>query len=92
MPGNCHALSADRDGQFAVHLWGQYRLIFEPNDEPIPRLEDGGIDRSGVTSVVITEVADYHGRVLSKTDPADLDPTPAITGNPTLPDPPWATS
>lgn len=62
VPGNCHALSADRDGQFAVYLWAQYRLVFEPNHEPIPRLDDGGIDRSSVTSVVITEVVDYHGR------------------------------
>ena len=62
VPGNCHALSADRDGEFAVHLWGQYRLIFRPDHEPVPVLGDGGIDRTRVTSIVITEVADYHGR------------------------------
>jgi plasmid maintenance system killer protein len=62
VPGKCHPLRADRDGQFAVHLWGQYRLVFEPNHEPIPRLKDGGIDESSVTSIFITEVVDYHGR------------------------------
>lgn len=62
VPGNCHALSADRDSEFAVYLWGQYRLVFVPNHEPIPRLDDGGIDRSRVTSIVVTEVVDYHGR------------------------------
>jgi proteic killer suppression protein len=61
VPGNCHALSADREGEFAVYLWGQYRLVFEPNHEPIPRFDDGGIDKSRVTGVVITEVVDYHG-------------------------------
>jgi toxin HigB-1 len=62
VPGNCHPLSADRDGYFALNLWGQYRLIFKPDHEPVPVLDDGGIDRSRVTSIVITEVVDYHGR------------------------------
>jgi len=61
VPGNCHALSADRDGHFAVHLWGQFRLIFRPH-EPAPLLDDGGIDRAQVTGISITEVVDYHGR------------------------------
>jgi proteic killer suppression protein len=60
-PGRCHALSANRAGQFAVSLWGQYRLIFLPDHEPVPRLDDGGIDRAGVTRIEITEVVDYHG-------------------------------
>ena len=62
VPGNCHPLRADREGQFAVHLWGRYRLVFEPNHEPIPLLDDGGIDKALVTNIVITEVVDYHGR------------------------------
>ncbi len=33
-----------------------------------------------------------QGSVLSKTDPAEPEPTPTTTGNPTVPDPPWATS
>lgn len=60
-PGKCHALSADRSGQFAVGLWGQFRLIFIPDHDPIPQLDAGGIDRSLVTKISITEVADYHG-------------------------------
>jgi toxin HigB-1 len=62
VPGSCHQLSADRTQQFAVDLRGAYRLIFEPNHDPVPRLDDGGIDRSLVTKIVITEVVDYHGR------------------------------
>jgi proteic killer suppression protein len=62
LPGNCHALSGDRAGEFAVHLWGSYRLIFSPNHDPLSRLPDGGIDTAHVSSIVIREVVDYHGR------------------------------
>lgn len=61
VPGRCHELHADRRGQFAIALWGSYRLVFVPDHDPIPRLVDGGIDRTRVTRVSITEVVDYHG-------------------------------
>ena len=60
-PGRCHPLTADRAGHFAVHLWGQFRLIFIPNHDPVPLLDGGGIDRAIVTRISITEVGDYHG-------------------------------
>jgi toxin HigB-1 len=63
VPGNCHQLHADRAGQFAVDLWGSYRLVFEPDHDPLPvRPDDGGIDRSRVTKIMIREVVDYHGK------------------------------
>jgi plasmid maintenance system killer protein len=58
-PGRCHALTADRAGQFCLDLWGPYRLAFEPT-APIPRLADGGVDRRAVTSVRILEIVNYH--------------------------------
>lgn len=61
VPGNCHPLRADRAGEFAVDLRGPYRLIFEPDHEPVPRLDDGGIDTTNVTNIKIKEVDDYHG-------------------------------
>ena len=61
VPGQCHQLTGDRNGEFALHLWGQFRLIFVPDHEPIPALDDGGIDRALVTKILITEVVDYHG-------------------------------
>jgi toxin HigB-1 len=61
VPGNCHPLRADRAGQFAVDLRGPYRLIFEPDHNPVPRLDDGGIDKSRVTKISIKEVDNYHG-------------------------------
>jgi proteic killer suppression protein len=61
VPGHCHALTEDRAGQFALDLWGPYRLIFEPANDPVPRTSDQGIDRPQVTQVRILEIADYHG-------------------------------
>lgn len=61
VPGNCHQLTADRSGEFAINLWGPYRLVFAPAIEPLPTLDDGGIDRTAVTQIEIREVVDYHG-------------------------------
>ena len=42
------------------------RLVFEPNHDPLPRREDGGIDLDQVTAItVIWEVIDYHPREIS---------------------------
>jgi toxin HigB-1 len=61
VPGRCHQLRGDLAGKFAVDLWGSYRLVFVPNHDPIPTLDDGGIARDLVTKISITEVVDYHG-------------------------------
>ena len=61
VPGRCHPLHGDRDGEFAICLWGPYRLVFEPDHDPAPRLPDSGIDRTRVTRILIREVIDYHG-------------------------------
>jgi proteic killer suppression protein len=62
VPGQCHALTVDRGGQFALNLWGAYRLIFVPDHDPTPLRPDGSIETARVTSIVIQEVVDYHGR------------------------------
>ncbi|MBT8419728.1 MAG: killer suppression protein [Gammaproteobacteria bacterium] len=59
-PPRCHALSGDRTGQFSVDLEHPYRLLFIPANDPVPRLEDGGIDRSKVSEIEIVEIADTH--------------------------------
>lgn len=61
-PVRRHQLTQNRDEQYAVVLSGQYRLIFTPDHEPIPRNEDGGIDTDRVTAIVILDVLDYHPR------------------------------
>ena len=60
-PGNCHQLHGDRIGEWAISLWGSYRLIFQPAHNPVPTLGDGGINKALVTRIEIKEVVDYHG-------------------------------
>lgn len=59
-PERRHLLKGKRKGQFAVDLDRSFRLVFEPNHDPVPRSEDGGIDIERVTAITITEVTDYH--------------------------------
>jgi proteic killer suppression protein len=56
----CHQLTHDRDEQFAIDLVHPMRMIFELDHDPIPRLKDGGIDRSQVTRIIVIEITDYH--------------------------------
>jgi proteic killer suppression protein len=60
-PARCHELKGDRAGQLSVNLAHPYCLIFEPDDHPIPRKDDGGLDWTQVTKVVVLEVCDTHG-------------------------------
>ena len=59
-PERRHQLRGDRDEQYAVDLVQPYRLVFEPNHQPLPRREDGGIDTHQVSAITILEVIDYH--------------------------------
>jgi len=56
----CHQLFNDRDEQFAIDLVHPQRLVFVADHDPIPRLEDGGIDKQKITRIVIVEIVDYH--------------------------------
>ncbi|WP_035988116.1 type II toxin-antitoxin system RelE/ParE family toxin [Leptolyngbya sp. KIOST-1] len=58
--GRPHPLRGDRDGQFAVDLAGGKRLVFKPENEPVPQREDGSIDWAKVTQVCICFIGDYH--------------------------------
>jgi proteic killer suppression protein len=55
-----HPLKGDRRGQLAVDAGDALRLVLEPNHNPIPKKEDGSLDLSGVTSVAILDVVNYH--------------------------------
>ncbi|MYC34133.1 MAG: system killer suppression protein [Chloroflexi bacterium] len=59
-PERRHQLTGNRDEQYAIDIDRQYRLVFIPDHDPIPRRPDGGVDTDQVTAVVITEVIDYH--------------------------------
>ncbi|MDD4052971.1 MAG: hypothetical protein PHR28_13880 [candidate division Zixibacteria bacterium] len=57
----CHPLSENRAGQWAVNVQYPYRLIFEPANDPAPKLPDGGIDEERITVVRILDAHyDYH--------------------------------
>ena len=59
-PERLHQLEGRRRGQFAVDIVYPHRLVFVPNNDPIPRKCDGGIDLTQVTSITIIDVVDYH--------------------------------
>lgn len=56
----CHELKENRKGQLAVDVKHPYRLIFEPDHNPIPSIPDGGLDWSKITKIHVIEVEDYH--------------------------------
>ena len=61
-PERCHELTeGKRCGQLSVDLDHPYRLIFIPDHDPVPRLEDGGLDWSQATAIKILGVEDTHG-------------------------------
>lgn len=57
---NCHELKGDRQGEFAVDISSNFRLIFKPDHRPVPRKEDKSIDCIKVTDVQILDIGDYH--------------------------------
>ncbi len=59
-PARCHELSGDRKGQLSVDLGQPYRLLFIPADDPIPKKDDGGLDKAAISSIEIIEIADTH--------------------------------
>lgn len=59
-PERRHELSGKRSDQFAVDLKHPYRLIFEPDHNPLPRKDDGGLDLTQITAIKILGVEDYH--------------------------------
>lgn len=59
-PARCHLLKGDRDGQLSVDLEQPFRLIFVPDHAPVPTLQDGGLDWTKVSKIIVIEVIDPH--------------------------------
>ncbi len=57
---NCHSLTGDRKGEWAVDISGNDRLIFEIAHDPIPENDDGSVNSYQVTDILILEIVDYH--------------------------------
>ena len=61
IPGaRLHPLIGDKQGTWAVYIIKNWRLCFIITHDPIPELEDGGIDLEQVTAIEIISVTDYH--------------------------------
>lgn len=60
-PARCHELTGDRKGQLSVDVTHPYRLVFQPDHDPVPRRPDGGLDWTTVAKVLVLEVVDTHG-------------------------------
>lgn len=60
LPGRFHELTGDRKGQWACDLEHPYRLIFAPQEDPIPVNEDGQYIWSDIKGIDVIEIEDYH--------------------------------
>lgn len=60
VPGKFHELTGDRKGQWSCDLGHPYRLIFTPQEVPIPINDHGQYIWLEITSVEIIEIVDYH--------------------------------
>lgn len=56
----CHELTGTRIGELAVDVSGNYRMIFEPLHDPIPKNIDVGLNWEEVTKIQINRIEDYH--------------------------------
>ncbi|MEY2911543.1 MAG: hypothetical protein RLZZ184_852 [Cyanobacteriota bacterium] len=62
------AVTGDRAGQYALDIdkskpgRGRVgkRLVFKPDNDPVPLTEDGSVFWSKVTAVCIVFIGDYH--------------------------------
>ncbi len=60
LPGNYHELKNVRKGQWAVDMDNPYRLVFEPQELPVPVDSSGKYVWSEIRSVRIIEIINYH--------------------------------
>ncbi|NDV42060.1 type II toxin-antitoxin system RelE/ParE family toxin [Flagellimonas sediminis] len=56
----CHELSGSNKGELAVDVSPNYRMIFQPNHDPLPKKEDGGLHWESITRIQINLIEDYH--------------------------------
>lgn len=61
-PPRRHELRENRKGQFAVDITGNYRLVFVPDNDPLPLNKDGGLELKRINEIKILGVEDYHGQ------------------------------
>ncbi|HVT85192.1 MAG TPA: hypothetical protein VHD35_08300 [Chitinophagaceae bacterium] len=57
---NCHPLTGDRKGEWALDISANHRLIFVIDHDPIPQNDDGSVNTILVTDIRIIGTNDYH--------------------------------
>jgi toxin HigB-1 len=60
LPGGCHELSGDRNGQLALKLPDGKRLVIEPISDPPPVKEGRGMDWTAIEAIEVVDIVDYH--------------------------------
>jgi toxin HigB-1 len=60
LPGHYHELKDDRKGQWSCDLDQPYRLVFEPQEKPIPTDKSAKYIWLEIKGVEIIEITDYH--------------------------------
>lgn len=59
-PGRFHELKENKKGQWACDLDHPYRLIFTPQENPIPTDDDGKYIWVEISGVEIIKIENYH--------------------------------
>ena len=59
-PPRMHQLKGERQGQISLDLDHPYRLLITVANTPIPKKDNGSINLSKVTAVMVLEVKDTH--------------------------------
>ena len=60
LPGNFHELIGNRKGEWACDLDQPFRLVFAPQEVPIPTNDHGQYVWIEITGIEIIEVVNYH--------------------------------
>ncbi|MEY5034071.1 MAG: hypothetical protein RL447_449 [Bacteroidota bacterium] len=55
-----HPYKGNRKGEWSIDIQENWRICFEIDQDPVPRLEDGGVCLIKVTEIKIISVEDPH--------------------------------
>jgi proteic killer suppression protein len=55
-----HPYKGARKGEWSIDIFKNWRICFEIANQPIPVMEDAGVDLAKVTSIKIMSVEDPH--------------------------------
>jgi len=55
-----HPYKGKREGEWSIDIKDNWRIIFTLDHDPIPTLQDGGVDLKKITIIKIESVEDPH--------------------------------